>query len=313
MRHPRKIFAKVLLVLLPILLIFGTSYGCGNTADNKPKVFMWKVSSGSTYVYLFGTVQVNDQSIYPLDNAIENAFTDTDNLVIEANVNKINSDEINQYILDHGMYTGNDGLKANTSDSLYSQLEKFAVKYNFDLKTYDVFKPWVIYEVMANYILNDLGYKSDWRMEKYFTNKAENVSKSVIEMESTKSELEMLAAVPDAAILAGIQYDVDNPETAQDLKGMLDAWKAGDIVKMESLVFKPKNEVPAMKPYYDKIYDARNPNLASHIEELLTGNKTHFVIVNAGSLVGDNGILNLLKNKGYTIEQVNANNLVISH
>jgi uncharacterized protein YbaP (TraB family) len=306
MKSLGKIFVKVILVLLPILLIFGAGYGCGSAADTKPKVFMWKITSDSTYVYLLGSVQVKDQLIYPLDSVIENAFTSTDDLVVGINDNKINQDEVSQFVLDHGMYASGDGLKKNVSASLYSKLEKFAQKYSIDLTTYDSYKPWVIYNVMGQLILENLGYKTELGMDLYFTNKAETAAKSVIELESVSYQLNLLISVPDAAIFAAMEYDVDNPNTAQDLKDMYNAWQAGDIVKMESIVYKALNEIPEMAPYFAAMYGARNPNFVSQIEGLLAGNKTHFIVVGAGLLVGENGLLNSLGNKGFTVEQVNA-------
>jgi uncharacterized protein YbaP (TraB family) len=306
MRHLAKIIAKVLLVLLPVLLIFGAGYGCGSTADTKPKVFMWKITSDSTYVYVLGSVQVNNQLIYPLDSVIENAFSSTDDFVVGINANKVNQQEVSQYVMDYCMYPVGDGLKKNASASLYSQLEKFAQQYSIDLTTYDSFKPWVIYNVMGQLILENLGYKSELGMDSYFTNKAEKATKSVIELETILGQLNLMTAIPVEAIFAGMEYDVDNPNTAQDLKDMYNAWQTGDIVKMESIVYKALNEMPEMAPYFAAMYGARNPNFVSQIEGLLAGNKTHFIVVGAGNLMGENGVLNLLKNKGYTIEQVNA-------
>ncbi len=306
MRNPWKILARVILVLLPVLLLFGAGYGCGSTVDTTPKVFMWKITSGSTYVYLLGTVQVNDKLIYPMNSAIENAYNATDDLVVEVNINHIDQDEINQYITDHGMYTGEDGFQANVPAELYSQLENFALTYQIALKEYDLFKPWVINTVISNTILYSLGYSSDLGMEKYFISKAETAGKNIVEMTSINSQLDLLVSVPDSAILAGMQYDVNNTQTAQDIKGILDAWKTGDAAKMENIGFKPKNSVPALKPYYDIIYDGYNLDLAKQIEGLLAGNKTHFIVVSANNLLGNSGLINLLKNKGYTIEQVNA-------
>ena len=40
------------------------------------------------------------------------------------------------------------------------------------------------------------------------------------------------------------------------------------------------------------------------IEDLLMGKETYFVIVGAGHLVGDKGIIEKLNSKGYLIEQL---------
>jgi len=304
MRHPVKMVARILLILLPVLLLFSAGYGCGSNTDTPQKVFMWKITSGTTYVYILGTVQVKDESIYPMNSVIENAFNNTDDFVVGVNTKNIDQSETEQYVSDYGMYAVGEGLNQNIPDSLYSQLEQFKQKHGVDLTTYERYKPWVVYNVMGQVILLDLGYKTELEMETYFINKAETADKNIIEMETAISRWDLMSSVPDAANFAMMAYDADNPETGQDLEDIFDAWKNGDAEKMESLVFKPKNEAPDTAPYFDNKYDARNPNLVSKIEGLLAGNQTHFVVVNAGNLLGKNGILSLLKTKGYLIEQV---------
>jgi hypothetical protein len=44
--------------------------------------------------------------------------------------------------------------------------------------------------------------------------------------------------------------------------------------------------------------------MASKIEDFLRTKETYFVIVGAGHLVGEKGILQILKRKGYVVEQL---------
>jgi uncharacterized protein YbaP (TraB family) len=44
--------------------------------------------------------------------------------------------------------------------------------------------------------------------------------------------------------------------------------------------------------------------MAEKIEEFLADDEIYFVVVGAGHLVGENGLINLLKNQGYETEQL---------
>jgi uncharacterized protein YbaP (TraB family) len=44
--------------------------------------------------------------------------------------------------------------------------------------------------------------------------------------------------------------------------------------------------------------------MVSKIEDYLRTGETHFVVVGAGHLLGEKGIINLLRQKGYQIEQL---------
>jgi uncharacterized protein YbaP (TraB family) len=44
--------------------------------------------------------------------------------------------------------------------------------------------------------------------------------------------------------------------------------------------------------------------MASKIEEFLKTGQTYFVVVGAGHLIGDKGIIELLRRKGYRVQQL---------
>jgi hypothetical protein len=61
---------------------------------------------------------------------------------------------------------------------------------------------------------------------------------------------------------------------------------------------------PSLAPIVRKLFDERNVKMLSKIEGYLNSNGSYFVIVGAGHLVGTRGSLELLKSKGYTVEQL---------
>ncbi len=76
---------------------------------------------------------------------------------------------------------------------------------------------------------------------------------------------------------------------------------------MELLALGARDEAPELEPLYEEIYDERNFNMAARIEEFLTDDEPCFVVVGAGHLVGDNGLVSLLTERGYTVEQLYDN------
>jgi uncharacterized protein YbaP (TraB family) len=63
-------------------------------------------------------------------------------------------------------------------------------------------------------------------------------------------------------------------------------------------------EDPRMSSIIDKLYNKRNEKMASKIQEYLKTKETYFVVVGAGHLVGSKGIIEILREKGYTVEQL---------
>jgi uncharacterized protein YbaP (TraB family) len=73
---------------------------------------------------------------------------------------------------------------------------------------------------------------------------------------------------------------------------------------VESILTKSLAEDRRLTSIYEKLVYERNGNMTSRIEDLLRIKGTCFVIVGAGHLVGDRGIVEILRRKGYLIEQL---------
>jgi uncharacterized protein YbaP (TraB family) len=85
---------------------------------------------------------------------------------------------------------------------------------------------------------------------------------------------------------------------------MVRAWTSGDAQAMESTLADAVPPDPSLAPVVQKLFDERNVKMMSKIEGYLNSNGSYFVIVGAGHLVGNKGIVELLKSRGYVVEQL---------
>ena len=90
----------------------------------------------------------------------------------------------------------------------------------------------------------------------------------------------------------------------QELDKLVNAWRAGDEKGIESIMTKSAKEDKRLAPVYEKLVIERNKKMASKIEDYLKEKETYFVIVGAGHLVGSQGMIELLKSKGFVVEQL---------
>jgi len=85
----------------------------------------------------------------------------------------------------------------------------------------------------------------------------------------------------------------------------LECWLAGDAEAMNKQtkmkLLELKDELPGIVHYYNQIFVNRDINIAKKLAGYLENEEDHtyFVIVGAFHLIGDDGLLNLLQNKGY--------------
>jgi uncharacterized protein YbaP (TraB family) len=82
---------------------------------------------------------------------------------------------------------------------------------------------------------------------------------------------------------------------------LADAWKAGAVGMVEGIVLQDLKSEPQM---YERLLVERNRNWSPKVEALFLRPKPSLVIVGAAHLVGADGLLQMLRSKGYRVEQL---------
>jgi uncharacterized protein YbaP (TraB family) len=75
------------------------------------KLFAWKATSPTTEVYLLGSIHLGKKEWYPLAKEIDGAFDKSKVLVLEADPGKADQLKIQQLVLQHGVYMGDDSAR----------------------------------------------------------------------------------------------------------------------------------------------------------------------------------------------------------
>jgi uncharacterized protein YbaP (TraB family) len=86
----------------------------------------------------------------------------------------------------------------------------------------------------------------------------------------------------------------------KDLGDMFKAWQTGDADKLNKFLNEAMQEAPVI---YKRLVTDRSRRWVPKIEELAQGKENAIVIVGAGHMVGPEGVVELLKKKGYKISQ----------
>jgi hypothetical protein len=73
---------------------------------------------------------------------------------------------------------------------------------------------------------------------------------------------------------------------------------------MESIISDAAAQDGSIAPLFRKLFDERNIKMTSKIQGYLNSGGTYFVIVGSGHLIGERGVVELLKAKGYEVEQL---------
>ena len=149
-----------------------------------------------------------------------------------------------------------------------------------------------------------LGYSPEYGIDLYFLHKAQD-KKEIIELESMESQLALFLDAPDGALLLK-QTILELSEMEKEMGDIVSSWNKGQAAKLNALLFtKTLREHPEVLPIFERVFFNRNIKMAQRINSFLHTDKTYFVVVGAGHLIGEKGIVALLENAtAYRIKQL---------
>ena len=140
-------------------------------------------------------------------------------------------------------------------------------------------------------------------VDTYFTTRAIGDAKSLGQLEAVQEQIEFIAAMgkgnESEFVLLSLR-DLD--QTRELMDEMVQAWRVGNNARLEKLFVEDmRSETPEL---YDSLLLQRNLMWIPLIDQMLDDGDTEFVLVGAAHLVGEDGLLELLANKGYEIRQL---------
>lgn len=264
--------------------------------------FLWHIQSKNSTAYVLGSIHLLKQDVYPLSNIIEGAFDKSDYLAVEANVNDIDMPGL-QKLMVSAFYPDGDALEKHVSKDTWEIVKKETDKIGLSPELFSRQKPWFLAMTLESLELMASGYNPEYGIDKYFLSRAAG-RKNIIELESVDYQINLLSGLSDGEQELFLLYTLKNLKTlVREADGIVDAWKAGNVKLLESIVRENYYGDDRFYPLYDKLIIQRNKSIAAKIEGFLKRKGTYFVVVGAAHLPGEKGIIRLLKEKGYAIEQ----------
>lgn len=268
------------------------------------KNFLWKVTSDSSIVYLLGSIHVARDDLYPLDRQIEEAFSESDTLVVEVNISDADSEIIQEKFIARGFYLDDSTLKERISADTFKRTQKKLEDLGKNIDNMNKYKPWFLAFTLVTFELAKLGFDADKGIDQYFLGKATE-AKNILDLETIDYQLNLFDNLSDEQqelFLISTLVEADILE--QEMERLVKAWRIGDAGSVSDILQQGLKKHPELEPIYEKVFYERNNNMSLQIEEFLKSGHNYFVVVGAGHLVGPKGIIQLLKNKGYSIFQI---------
>jgi uncharacterized protein len=290
-------------LILSLLVMFLFAVFGGDSLSQPKKNFLWKVQSKTNTVYVLGSIHYLKKEMYPLDEKIEKAFDQSEILVVEADVTNVEKVDVEK-LFGGAFYAEGDTLEKHLSQKTYALLKQKLNELGASLEAANKYRPWFLAISLVSLEISKLGFDPNYGIDRYFLSKASG-TKKILELEGLEYQFNLSSSLPEKDQELFLLYTLKDIKVLEkELDRLMKAWGTGDERGVESIITRTVKEDKRLVPIYEKFIHQRNRNMASKIEEYLKANETYFVIVGAGRLVGSQGIIQILKGKGFTVEQL---------
>jgi len=261
--------------------------------------FMWRVRGGGATVYLLGSVHAMRQDSYPLPSLIENAFGSVEKVVFEIDLDELDAAALQ--MLAAGTLEGGRTLEEIVGPEMWNQLGAEVEKTGLPMAMFRGMKPWMAALTITALAMTDAGYLPSNGVDVHLFERAKEAGKERIALETVEFQVGLFADLTPEQSLAFLRYTLADLETViPELDRLSADWRAGRVTAVEALLSEGFEGFPEL---YAKMVGDRNRAWMPMIEELLAGDADVMVVVVALHLVGEDGLVSLLRKKGYTVER----------
>jgi len=264
--------------------------------------FLWKATGRQNVVYLVGSVHMLTKDYYPLSPALDAAFKDANLLVEEADLAEMLSPESQMKMLMRGMLPENQSLQKVLSTKTYTDVSKRLSDLGMPIEPLQRFKPWLLALTIMSIGWQNAGFDPELGLDKHFYDRALAEGKQIQGLETADyqiSRFDQMTTDQQDRMLSESLKELDGEQS--EVTRLADAWRIGDAPTVERIVLQSLKEDPVM---YQRLLVERNRNWLPRLESYFARQGRTFVVVGAAHLVGPDGLLALLKAKGYQIEQI---------
>ncbi len=265
-----------------------------------PKI-LWKVQSPQNTIYLAGSIHVLQERHYPLHHVFDDAFNKSSRVIFEVDLDELSSPLAQMHMVKKGLYLNGETLVSVLSPESYAIAKGNLTTLGLKIENFHRMKPWMTATAVMALELQKLGFESAYGVDRHFFEKAQATGKAIQELETVEFQLDLFAK------LSASMQEKFLLQTLEELKNlgtqvseMVKAWKKGNVQELETLLA-GMDEYPELN---QAIVINRNHDWLPHVEEALQETEPVFIVVGALHLLGKEGLVAILKEKGYEVQQL---------
>ena len=287
--------------LILVLLTFATWTATRGPLAAQEKSLLWQVSRDDKSIFLLGSIHYLRKDNYPLNQTILNALDASKRLVLEIDLNRTSTESAQRSTLEKAIYRDGTTLAQNVSPETYELASRRANELGLDMRILNPMKPWFAALTMIAINLQRMGFDPKFGVDRHLAERAKSSGKPTSALETLESQLGIFDQLSNREQELMLRETVEEIERLnKEINAIVQAWLKGDDYRLTTLLLAGMQEYPDL---YENVLVERNRRWVTDIEKLVQQGSGAMVVVGAAHLVGKDSVVEMLKAKGYSVEQ----------
>ncbi len=286
-----------LICLMVMVTLSSMAISSGIMADSS----VWKVSGDNGELLLGGSFHLLGKKDYPLPEEFDRAYGESTYVVLETDMAVVESGKFQQRLMEMMVYPAGTTLEDYLSEDVYKQLEDYCRRQGYPMDMIRTFKPGLVSVTLTVLKMQKMQLAGDG-VDQHYYDQAMIEGKNIGTLETVDEQLSALASMGEGReddMILNTLRDIES--LASVLNDVKNAWRAGDNQRLQEVAMDPmRNEYPGI---YQQLIVDRNNDWMPRLEALAATTEVEFVLVGALHLVGPDGLLEQMRQRGYTIER----------
>lgn len=284
------------------MVVLLAALACGDAGAADEPAMLWVAHGEQNTVYLLGSIHLLRPEDHPLPSAIDLVYDEVDVIVMELDLDDLDFVDVMATFRELGVLDSETRLRDLLGDELHAQATAAAEATEIPLDLLQDSEPWLAAITVQELLTMRVGFDGSLGVEQYLGDKAGADGKPILGLESLAEQLSFLDGLPLAAQNQWLVHSlVDGLRIEMLVDQLVQAWRVGDTDFLERELIHEAKMSPAL---HDALLLQRNRNWIDKIVDYLDDDEDYLVVVGAAHLVGDDGLVDLLAERGVHASQL---------
>ncbi len=283
------------------LMGFAICLASAASAPAQEKSLLWEAHRDGNSIHLLGSIHYLRQEHYPLHPTILKTLEGSRRLVLEIDLNSLSMESAQKATLQKAVYRDGSTLQKSVSAETYDLASRRATELGLDVRILNPMKPWFAAVTLVSIQSQRMGLDPSLGVDRHLAARAKSAGKPTAGLETLESQLGVfdgLSAREQELMLRETVAELERLD--KNINQIVATWLRGDADGLAGLLHSGMREYPEL---YEKVVVERNRRWTGEIEKLLAQGGGDMVVVGAAHLVGRDSVVEMLKARGYRVEQ----------